>query len=119
AENPAVDRTRTAKRATRDRIAADRRRLKALGVDVAWNIGTLRFETPIETDLGVMIGGNFAPDHLGPNVYEAIRKRATAQPKQYLATLERIVGTAPEIGWLSSTYVASVIDLLRSAPAAA
>src|SRR5688572_2827971 len=56
----------------------------------------------VERDLRVMIGGNFSPDHLGPDEYNAIDRRARANAERYLSILvERVVGERPDPDWLS------------------
>lgn len=57
-----------------------------------------------KSDVGLIIGGNFAVDHIGPTAHDEIQKRALASPKVYLGILERIaLGSTPES--LSSTYI--------------
>jgi hypothetical protein len=61
-----------------------KQRLDALGADYLFNISFLRYEARSENDIGLMIGGNFAPDHLGPDVYAAILQRVHTDPEEYL-----------------------------------
>ena len=96
-------------------IESHRERLAKLGVAIAWEPGRFRFETEVEHDLRLMIGGMFAPDHLGPDVYAQIlaRAHAHARPTVYASVLvDRIIGEHPEASWLSSTYVAATLEHL-------
>jgi hypothetical protein len=69
--------------------------------------------TAIEQDLRTMIGGNFTPDHLGPDVYRAILARLRERPNAYLDELvDHVVGPHPEPGWLSAVHVPAVLDLV-------
>lgn len=94
-------------------ISAHREQLAALGVTVVWDVGRRRFVSQVEHDLGLMIGGQFAPDHLGPERYQEILDRGGTRPELYLGVLvERVVGAAPDAGWLSSMHVPYLVELL-------
>jgi hypothetical protein len=76
-----------------------KQRLDALGADYLFNISFMRYEARSESDIGLMIGGNFAVDHLGPDVYAAILQRAHSDPQEYLDVFtQRFLArvTAPE-----------------------
>jgi len=66
----------------------------------------------ITRDLETIIGGMFSPEHLGPDVYAAIKARAQGDAVHYLAALRDLVGDHPDPLWLSNTYVPSAIALL-------
>lgn len=100
-------------------ISDHRARLGKLGVTVVWDAGLAQFETQVESDLRLIIGGNFAADHLGPARYEEVTKRARARPAVYLGVLaDRIVGAKPDQEWLSSTYVPAALALVAAPDAA-
>lgn len=96
-------------------IASHRERLAKLGVAIEWEPGRFRFETQVEHDLRLMIGGNFTADALGPDTYARVLGRARSRPPVYATVLvERIVGEHPDATWLSSSYVAATLEHLAA-----
>lgn len=44
----------------------------------------------IENDVLLVVGGNFTPDHLGPEAYAEVVARVRKQPEVYLSTFESL-----------------------------
>ena len=59
----------------------------------------------VRQDLEEIVSGNFTPDALGPDVYDAVLARARAEPKRYLKTM---VGT-----YLSGEFNAVALSFMR------
>jgi hypothetical protein len=62
---------------------------QAHGASASGSASTGAPSLAIERDLDVMMGGNFAADHLGPTAYDAIVARAHASATSYLDVYER------------------------------
>ncbi len=60
------------------------------------------------SDVQIIIGGNFAVDHIGPKAYTEIKNRALARPKVYLDIIDRFA-LASTPASLSSTYIPHAI----------
>jgi hypothetical protein len=64
-------------------------------------------------DVATMIGGHFGSDHLGPDVYEAVMRRARAAPEVYLGVLEgMLLGADDE--HLSRIFPSAVLDAVSA-----
>jgi|GEM_PF-2933657 hypothetical protein len=53
--------------------------------------------SPVSTDVALVIGGQFSPDHLGPEAYAAVIARVAAAPADHLQALTaqvRVASTA-------------------------
>lgn len=66
----------------------------------------------VESDVGVIIGGHFGVDHIGPKAHAEIVRRARARPVIYLAALEKIAVAATDDA-RASTFVTFGIELLK------
>jgi len=87
-----------------------------LGMEIVFGWGN-RFATPTELDVHIIIGGHFAPDHLGPGPFDAIVKRVRAEPAHYTAVLERVVGKSPSTRMLSSSHIVGALEMFAKAGA--
>jgi hypothetical protein len=65
-----------------------------------------------EADVRLIIGGNFAVDHIGPTAHAAVLARAKARPREFLRAVERLA-LASSIEWLSSSHIPYAIELLK------
>ena len=62
-----------------------------------------------ERDVHLIIGGNFAVDHIGPKPFADVKQRALASPIVYLGIIERL-GLAGTPDWLSSMHIPYAIE---------
>lgn len=46
-------------------------------------------QSQIDRDVDTILGGNFSPDHIGPQAYDAIVARYEASPAEYVAGVQR------------------------------
>jgi hypothetical protein len=69
-------------------------RLAELGHALAWNGSEFRLQAEIDTDL--LVGGNFGPDHIGPDAHEALLARVEASPGALLDVFEVRVRGVPD-----------------------
>jgi hypothetical protein len=72
----------------------------------------------IEQDIHLAVGGNFSPDHLGPEAFEAIERRMAAAPAAYARKVGELYGRSPpppELPHLHTT--ALLVRLHAGAPA--
>ena len=81
-ERPAEYPDQVASGETNGFLSDAKQRLDALGADYLFNISFLRYQARSEYDIGLMIGGNFAVDHLGPELHGKILQRAHADPTE-------------------------------------
>lgn len=111
AERPDAHPGRAASGETNGWIHSHREQAAEHGITAVWDVGGRRFVPQVEHDLGLIIGGHFSPDHLGPDVHAAIIERARARAPLYLGVLmERVLVDDP--GWLSSMHVQNVPRLV-------
>jgi hypothetical protein len=110
AENPAAHPHQVAAGETNGWIASHREQLRAYGVDVVWD--GRAFESVVDHDLQLIIGGSFGIDHLGPEVYGAVATRAKARAALYLGELVAHV-SRDDARWLSATFVPSAVALVH------
>ena len=65
-------------------------------------------------DLSLIVGGNFSPDHMGPEAYDAIVARYRAAPGKYLeALLARYARTDPNPALHGDSFIAWFLEQLH------
>lgn len=111
AEYPDMNPDEKASGETRAFIEARRAKARAVGEDVVFSPSFRRFSTRVEDDVRTIIGGMFAADHLGPEVYQGVMDRLRARPRVYLGVLRRVVRSSPDARFLARTYAPSLVQL--------
>jgi hypothetical protein len=68
-----------------------------------------------ESDVALIVGGYFTPDHIGPTAYEATLRRVHANPEVHLDVFEQcMVRASLNAEVLSSLHLPYFLQLLRS-----
>ncbi len=112
AERPDAYPNRASSGETNGWIHSHREQAAEHGIIAVWSVSRRRYVSQVEHDLWLIVGGHFSPDHLGPDVVDAILERAKARPSLYLGVLmDRVLLDDP--GWLSSAHVPNVPRLLK------
>ncbi len=71
-------------------------------------------------DIGTIVGGNFTPDGLGPEVYERIKSRVAADPAGYAREFDAMYGCEHfDPMKLADLYLPTFVVVLREADAKA
>lgn len=112
AEYPDMNPDEKASGETRAFIEARRAKARALGEDVVFSPGFRRFSTRVEDDVRTIIGGMFAADHLGPDVYQSVIDRLRARPRVYLGVLRRVIRSSPDARFLGGTHAPHLVQLV-------
>ncbi|MBO6938104.1 MAG: hypothetical protein JJ863_24255 [Deltaproteobacteria bacterium] len=112
AERPDAYPDRISSGETNGWIHSHREQAAEHGIAAVWSVSLRRFVSQVEDDLRLIVGGHFSPDHLGPDVYDAILARAKARPSLYLGVLMNRV-LIDDASWLSSAHVPNVPRLLK------
>ncbi len=71
-------------------------------------------DAQIEADLRIVVGGTFAPDHLGPEAYDAIEARLAAHPAAYAAKAGEIFGHMPAPQELPGLHTTALLVRLHA-----
>jgi hypothetical protein len=66
----------------------------------------------VNADVKMVIGGLFAPDHLGPGAHAEVVARVRADPRAHLAALEGIVRETHGSSALSALHPAALLELV-------
>lgn len=68
----------------------------------------------IEADIHLAVGGTFAPDHLGPEVFAEITGRMAAAPADYARKVGELYGRSPPLPELPSLHITALLVRLHA-----